>query len=401
MRIVLFATYYENKQMVAARRWRSLVFFLCKEGINFCVITPGKENKEYIGEYGETVCTFTSFFKKKNVTTNGREESNKRVIPTPFPYLDISFLKWMGVLKNKFLAKYCLKSDLIISTYGPSGGMLLGLVMAYKYNKPWVIDLRDSFQPDPIYNSKLLLKWNDFCEKKILKTASLSITVGRILSEYLYNKYHLHFEYIYNGWIDSDHISLELNPTNDEDYFLYAGAIYPHRLPALKVFLSSMQQTLNGKIKLRIRLLRDYSGYLTQWIHEHQFDSLVDILPPVDHETLSIEMSAARGMLVIEDLSPQDWQKGTVTGKLFSLLISGLPGIVIAHQDTEVSLLTSKAQGWFCADSVKNCQVAINNLLKVDKAILVDNRSVLSEYHFSHQAKKLMPLFKRIVDANP
>ena len=394
MKIILFATYYENSQMIAARRWRSLAYYLCNDGVELYVVTPGFETKQFIGEYGETIYTFKSSYRKKGGTGALNSKPQRKVISSPFPYLDISVISWIKAFKEPKVVTFCKQSDLIISTYGPSGSMLFGLFMAYKCNKPWVLDLRDSFQIDPFYNTKLLSRVNYFFEKKIIHSASLSITVGAVLTEYLSNKYKTNFNYIYNGWLDSDDITSKYLVTKDNDYFLYAGSIYPHQLCALKVLLGSLQQELKGNVKLRIRLIRDYSGCLSQWLQKHQFESLVDIYPPIDSETLNVEMTEAKGVLVIEDLSPKDWQKGTVTGKLFSLLISGLPGIVVSHQGTELFTLASKANGWFCAYDINSCRQAISDLLKEDKSILGDNKIILSEYHFSRQAKKLMGLFE-------
>ncbi len=397
MKIVLFATYYENKLMVAARRWRSLAYFLCNEGVELCVVTPGKENKEFVGEYGEKICTFKSLNRKANVANFSNTKRNKRIFPSPFPYLDISFLSWMGAFNNKNVQIFCAQSEVFVSTYGPSGAMLFGLGMAYRHKKPWILDLRDSFQIDSSIKSKLLIKLNHWVEKKIIEKASLCITVGEVLASYLSTRYQTDFKYIYNGWLDSDEIGSDRLVVTKINLFLYAGSIYSHQLPALKVFLDSLKEYKQHH-KLRIYLIRDYSGYLYQWLEEHEFELLVEIYAPVCSEKLAIEMASSKGVLVIEDLTPLDWQKGTVTGKLFSLLVSGVPGIVISHRETELFSLALKAEGWFCAYDAEGCQQAIYEILKIDKTTLVKNKKILSEYHFSYQAKKIKGLFETTIE---
>jgi hypothetical protein len=111
MKVTLFVTHYENKLLVAARRWRSLVSFLCKEGMHFCIVTPGLEDKEYIGEFGEFVCVF----KAQSGTGTGKSTSimgeSRRVIPSPFPYLDISFFLWLRATNDQRIINCCIKSE--------------------------------------------------------------------------------------------------------------------------------------------------------------------------------------------------------------------------------------------------------------------------------------------------
>ena len=127
MKVTLFVTHYENKLMVAARRWRSLVCFLCKEGMHFYVVTPGLEDKEYIGEFGETVFAFKVRYKGRRGKFVPNMGESRKVIASPFPYLDVSLFHWCSILNDKRVIDFCSKSDMLISTYGPAGPMLIGL----------------------------------------------------------------------------------------------------------------------------------------------------------------------------------------------------------------------------------------------------------------------------------
>jgi hypothetical protein len=393
MKVTLFVTHYENKLLVAARRWRSLVSFLCKEGMHFCVVTPGLEDKEYIGEFGELVCVF----KAQLGTGTGKSTSimgeSRRVIPSLFPYLDVSLLLWFKATNDQRVINHCIKSDMLISTYGPAGPMLFGLLTARKYNKPWVLDVRDSFQVGHSVNSKILSKFNGWVERKIVGRASLSITVGQRLARHLSEKYQYTFEYIYSGWTDTDPVCINQRPENKGHYFLYAGSIHQHQLPAFKIFLDSL--SIYENIKLRIRLIRDYSGNFLQWLRDYGLENIVDIYPPVSSDQLRDEMMNSVGVLIVEDLNPHDWQKGTVTGKLFPLLVSGLPGIVVSHQDVEVYTLAAKANGWFCADDLEGARKAIKKIITFDVKKNIDNKETLGEYHYSIQAKKFADLCQK------
>jgi hypothetical protein len=395
MVVTLFATHYEHKLMVAARRWRLLVCYLRLEGIDICVVTPGLDDNEYIGEYGETVVVFESKSVKKNAGAGGQGGQARKVIHSPFPYLDVSALHWWRAVRNRRVMFHCSKADILISTYGPAGAMLIGLWFSCKYKIPWILDLRDSFQLPASYSFKPLIKFNSYIEKVIIGKAALCLTVGKVLADYLSDKYQHEFEYIYNGWVDSDTALIE----KEEDVnpcFLYAGSIYEHRLGALKLFLDALSEEHN--ISLRIRLIKDYSGRLEEWLVENNFDGFVEVRPAIPANELESEMNLSVGVLVLEELEPNSWQKGTVTGKLFPLLVSGVPGVVIAHPDVELSKLASKAKGWFCGYDKKSTGQAILSVMGREKNDLDSNRDIFKEYHYSCQARKLLKLCKGAIN---
>jgi hypothetical protein len=394
MLITLFATHYENKLMVASRRWRSLVCFLRKEGVEIYIVTPGIENKEYVGEFGETILIFKAKTAKKNAPNNSKIKA-KKVIPSPFPYLDISIATWLRVLRDAKVTTACANSDVLISTYGPAGPMLAGLWQAKKHKKPWVLDLRDSFQTPVPFTSKALLKLNLTIEKFITRKAALRLTVGTVLADHLAVKYKQEFEPIYNGWLESDVVDIEVNQEIDR-FFLYAGSIYEHQLNALKIFLSGL--LIQNSYILRIRLVRDYSGRLDEWLVSNGFNDIVEVYPAMPVEELAVEMRSSVAVVVLEELEPNSWQKGTVTGKLFSLLVSGVPGIVISHPDVELYSLALMGNGWFCAEDKYSAEEAVKSVMKYDRNDLNNNLEIFKKYQFSFQAKKLIKLCEKALN---
>ncbi len=395
MVITLFATHYENKLMIASRRWRSLVCCLRKEGVDICVVTSGAEDQEYLGEYGEIVIVFKSLLAKKDYATGSKAGQARKVIHTPFPYFDVSALHWLGAVRNRRVAFHCSNSDILISTYGPAGAMLVGLWFSRKNNIPWVLDLRDSFQLPASFTLKPLLWLNKKIEKFIVSKAVLRLTVGEVLADYLSDKYRSKFEFIYNGWLETDAIACQ-QATEIRPFFIYAGSIYGHQLNSLKVFLEGM--LTQEEIVLRIRLIKDYSGRLNEWLAENNFENRVDIYGAIPSDELKKEMHLSTGVLVLEELKPNSWQKGTVTGKLFSLLVSGVPGVVISHPDVELYTLASKAKGWFCGYDKESARQAVLSVIECDRNELEKNQGTFKEYQFTNQSKKLLKLCRGAIN---
>jgi len=395
MVITLFATYYENQTMVAARRWRSLVRFLSKEGLQVFIITPGFENNEYIGDFGEKVFVF-KIARQKNVNNSKASKIKiRKTIPSPFPYLDISLITWLASIRDKRIYDCCSQSNILISTYGPSGAVLLGMWFSHKCKKPWVLDLRDSFQVPSSFDFNMLTKLNTFIEKRIVRKADLCITVGKVLAKFMRDKYQCDIKVIYNGWLDSDRLKL-LRSQQEKNFYIYAGSLYQHQLASLKVFLSGL--SAQKEHSLRIRLVRDYSGYLDEWLVENGFNDIVEIMPAIPNEELQLEIESSLAVLVLEELTPNEWQKGTVTGKLFPLLVSGIPGIVISHPSVELYTLAQQANGWFCAHDKASAVKAIELISVCNRDELSTNKDIFKEYQFSVQAKKLTQLFQEVIN---
>jgi len=395
MVITLFATYYENQTMVAARRWRSLIYFLSKEGVQIFIITSGVEKNEYIGDSGETVIVFKVPQRQKASNSKVGGIKIRRAIPSPFPYLDISLIAWLACTRDKRIHYCCSQSDILISTYGPSGAMLLGLWFSRKYKKPWVLDLRDSFQVPSSFDFNILTKLNTLIERRIVRKSDLCITVGKVLAKFMRNKYQCDIEVIYNGWLDSDRLRL-LGSQQEKNFYIYAGSLYKHQLASLKFFLSGLLE--QKEHTLRIRLVRDYSGHLDRWLVENGFNDIVEIMPAIPNEELQLEIESSLAVLVLEELTPNEWQKGTVTGKLLPLLVSGIPGIVICHPSVELYTLAQQAKGWFCAHDKASAVKAIELISVCNRDELGINKDIFKEYQFSVQAKKLTQLFQEVIN---
>jgi len=260
---------------------------------------------------------------------------------------------------------------------------------------PWGLDLRDSFQLPASFTFKPLLILNKVIEKLIVGKAVLRLTVGEVLADYLSDKYRSKFEFIYNGWLETDSAPYQ-QISEIKPFFLYAGAIYKHRLNALKLFLDALLTQEN--IIFRIRLIKDYSGRLNEWLVENRFDNRVEICAAIPNNELKREMELSTGVLVLEELEPNSWQKGTVTGKLFSLLVSGVPGIVISHPDVELYTIASKAKGWFCGYDKESVTQAVLSVIECDKSEIEKNQVIFKEYQFINQSKKLLKLCRRAID---
>lgn len=416
MKLLLVTAYYPpNNLYVASKRWSRLVKHLQELGVSCTVLTPGNTKKiiEKEGMAGENIVALP--LKKQQLPAYPSLVKEKIGPPNVIKglwhfkptLLDRTLPSWLKTVRSEpYLLDLAQHSDFVISSYNPVGAFVAGWWLAKQVDKPWVADLRDSFdssfehyqahltqfktmmQLSPSLTA-LAVKVNGFAEKWLLEQASLRITIGESLAEYMSRKYNTSFAAVYNGWDDGDLLSKDLSIASPK-YILYAGSIHLHQIPAFRILTEALKK--EPIFRLRLRLLPNVPlKVIYDTINSSGVSHLVDVLPAVDQSIVTQELSQAVGALVLEDvLLPPQWSKGTVTGKLFGLLISGKPGLVIAHDEIEASKLAKRVDGWYVLNTVEQCCIALHELSKGKST----DTSMLQQYSVLEQAKKLQRLLK-------
>lgn len=405
IKLTIISNQYPPDIRVSARRWGNLVSSLCHMGADCTVIAAGDGKfDEYIGNHGERVIRLPI---SNRSTQNPRMRNNKnfplkRSLKTIFSLiippllLDLSIKKW--ILQPRLRAMLTIiayESDCIISSYGPLGPFLLGWRLARKTQKPWIADIRDSFESRDGKTSRPAKSLSRNLEARLLRKAMLRVTVGKTLADHLTATYGIKFTAIYNGWTDADIISGRNKNKFVEPYLYYAGSLYEHQMPALAIVLKSIQK--NSKIKLTIRLLNDQTnGALTKLINSGSNHEIIELLPPVDPKTVNEELANSVGALVLEAIDDNDiLRKGTITGKLIGLLASGIPGIAVSSKTGEIRELVNKVPGWYGVDDVEGCREALGKLMNHCSEDL--NLQALMEYKMSKQADLFLQLVREAI----
>jgi glycosyltransferase involved in cell wall biosynthesis len=195
-----------------------------------------------------------------------------------------------------------------------------------------------------------------------------------------------------NGWTDRDLTGKVPTHEGSERYLYYAGSIYRHRIAALALVLEAM--ATHPDIRLRIRLLADFSGgSLTELIDQCPISNRIEILPPVDEATVHSELAGSSGVLVLEEISgSKALSNGTITGKLFGLLASGVPGIAVSSKSGEIRSIIDSIPGWHGADSVEEMSAALSEVL--DNREIVASSEDLKCFHMAAQARILIRLIE-------
>ncbi len=405
-KLLILAQSYPPDIKVSARRWGNLVAAMQEQGINCTVISVADfKSVEYTGDSGERVIRLGMLTIEAEKTKAGAAKKSSlynKIINwiyheiQPSLFRNPSYRFWIK-LKDSFpeLINIAASSDFIISSYGPIGPLFLGYWLSKKTRKPWVADIRDSFESketDKISIKERLI--NRTIEKYLLHHSNLNITIGVTLAKYLSNKYNTDFHSIYNGWVDTDQIQKADKAEEGKPFLYYAGSIYKHRLPALSIVIKAIKDYPD--INLKIRLVNDnFRVEINSLLNRFGNSDQIELLPPVPPGIVKAELAQSLCAIVIEDISNTDiLRDGTVTGKLLSLLASGIPGIAVSSSNSEIRYFVDKIDGWHGVDSVGNFQKALSKIILQDKVVDVDN--FLINYHMKKQAEKLVYLLYQI-----
>ena len=407
MKILILVQWYPPDIKVPARRWGNLVAGIQKQGIECTVISAGDGFfTSYTGKSGEQVIrlSISNKKKKKKVVPVSRCKKNvrqkivnllkKKIIPPGFRNRSVN--EWFDQLDNyPEIIEIAHKHDFIISSYGPMGPFLLGRWLARKSGRPWIADIRDSFESKEINNVSAYNRISSrLIERYILCQASIRVTIGSSLAKYLTKKYGVEFHTIYNGWTETDRLQKRIMPINGKKYLFYAGSIYAHQIPALQIVLDSLKKYPD--IYLKIRLLSDNSnGAFSSFIDQEGFSEKVEVLPKTSPETVNAELAESIGALVIEEIGTgKSFSNATVTGKLLGLLVSGAPGISVSLEGGEIRKILNETEGWYGVNTVSQFCNALELLMNNFQGRIIKNNIFLSRYNMDEQSKILVELLR-------
>lgn len=403
MKALIIVCRYPPDLRVSARRWGNLVQYLRKLGVDCTVASPGIDPPgDAAGPAGEKLLHLPIPAGGRDARAPSDSGSARRSASWPGrwylrivpPVLrDVRAVRWLSMLKgNPRLLRAAREADCIIASYGPIGPVLLGWRLGKMADKPFILDVRDSFEARDGAASGLAKKISRKLESHLLCQAAARITVGNQLAQYLSKAYGSHFEVVMNGWTDRDVTGRAPAGEAPEPYLFYAGSIYRHQIAALALVLEALAN--HPDIRLRIRLLADVSeGGLEKLIAQRPISNRIDLLPPVEEETVLGELARSSGVLVLEDISGSNaLSNGTVTGKLLGLLASGVPGIAVCSKTSEMRSIVDPIAGWHGVDSVEEMRDALSKVL--DNREIVTSSEELKRFHMSAQARILFRLIE-------
>ncbi|MCE5286202.1 MAG: glycosyltransferase [Pelosinus sp.] len=313
------------------------------------------------------------------------------------------FIWYKDVWENyKKIQQVLPKIDLVVATFDPASALWLGRKFAKLYDVPWIADYRDLAALHPLNRSNFAKFVDVQIEKRLLSSVSRLVTVSESLAGMLSSAYQKKCDVIYNGWDsrewpqDSKYLPTAQIPKSV--YIYYAGRFYDHQMESVKILLLALKQV--GKVKLVIRSLGPVflENKITELIDVLDVHSLVVMLPSCDPQTVYYEAQHSMANVIVEDLATDDeWSKGTLTGKLFTLLPLQSPLICIARPDSDMKIILERTNKGSLVSSVEELVRCLEQILSATGFKPVE--TAINEFSRRAQAEKMAAVFDEVMES--
>lgn len=409
MKKVLIISYnFPPVNNVASRRFSEMIPFFNSLGWESYVLTTNSEGDLVTSLYEENIFRIGQHpqgltMKQGEPVLNGFFSQTRRRLGFSFKSFDSSYSSWYKpVISNNIVEDLKeINFDILIATYGPPAGLLVGSKLASILNIPWIADFRDlgALRKDDYMKSNFLATYFDKkYEKKVVKSASLITTVSKTLANELEKEYRKRTAVIYNGWIENYPIANNKDTFREENkpYIFYAGRFYHHSIAAIFLLLDSIK---DEDLELVIRSLGPYDleQEIINYARSKGVLSKLRILPPVEASIISKERESSILNLVIEDLNTTyESNKGVLTGKLMQLLTCKPPVLAIARKDSEIGDVLFRSKRGILATTAEEIKVFIRNVQAENTSYPIDLEAI-DVYSKKFQASNLVKLMNNII----
>ncbi len=267
--------------------------------------------------------------------------------------------------------------DVIFSTSPPETNHLVGLWLKRLSGKPWIVDFRDPWTDNVIKQDKPRARFNSErrSERRVLRNADAVVHVGSRFAGMSQQSFpeipaakHV---VITNGYDESDYNGFDAEAiyrTNQTPHLnlLNVGTVYPNS--GFDQFILALEKVISrpeyaGKIRLTIvgSLLKDQQSRLAA----EPLKSHVELKGFLPHAEALRYMMAADAILLMPSGGDARTRDKIIPGKLFELLRSGRPLLMIGWDGESADLVTQSGSGLFVpAESVEKIEQALLELYR-------------------------------------
>jgi hypothetical protein len=336
----------------------------------------------------------------EQIKSNFPNEASTQVINNFFRLL-LTFIafpdterKWKKYAINS--AREILKSqrfDLILSSSPFPTSHVVASKLSCDFGVLWVADFRDTWTGNPVYPfGKIRKKFEQIYESKIMKRASLFLTVSDEYSKTLSNLHNKEIEVIPNGFVDYQDFEF-INFNFDKFTIIYTGNIYfPQQNPYLlfQALNRLFEKNQVERNKIEIRFYGRFESKISELVREFGLEDVVLQCGRVDRlESIRLQRSADALLFL-------GWNEENAAGlshlKFYEYLSAGVPILHIGPKSTIYSNIISKTGLGVTLNSVESIMNEINLVLSAKESNLLLSRDInpsIEEYSYNHYGKIL------------
>jgi hypothetical protein len=249
----------------------------------------------------------------------------------------------------------------IYSSQPPIYAHVAGYFLSRLTHLPWVADYRDPYtsrpgwQPGPRWYARHLLR----LDSKMVRQATSVVSVGRMLTEDMIRRFPgqtpSKFVTIRNGYDPSD-LAVTPQPSQGAITIVHAGTLWPidiGRDPTAFLRAVSRLAGTDGIIpqpgKLTVTFIGANNNTIQSSATRLGLDGVVRVEARVDHKTCVARLLGSDLILVMNGSSRNEYSDRILTGKLFEVLGTGRPALVLTPDTSEAAALCRHIGGCWVA----------------------------------------------------
>ncbi|MBE3040848.1 MAG: hypothetical protein IMZ62_18785 [Chloroflexi bacterium] len=248
----------------------------------------------------------------------------------------------------------------IYSSQPPIYAHVAGYFLSRLTHLPWVADYRDPYtsrpdwQPGPRWYARHLLR----LDSKMVRQATRVVSVGTMLTEDMIRRFPEQppgkFVTIRNGY-DPPDLAVTPQPSRGTITIVHAGAVRPiDRDPSAFLRAVARLAGTDGIIpqlgKISVTFIGAHNIAVQSTATRLGLDGLVHFEPRVDHKTCVARLLGSDLILVLNGSSRNKYSDRILTGKLYEVLGTGRPALVLTPDTSEAAALCRHVGGcWLAA----------------------------------------------------
>ena len=270
--------------------------------------------------------------------------------------------RWITPSIN-YLEKYLKKNtiDAIFTDGPPHTNTVIGMKIAQKFNIPWIADFQDPWTQVDYYSKMYIGKRADkkhkALEQEVFQTAK-KITIAspswKLDLESIGAK---NVDVIYYGYDESDFKNYT-SKTPEKFTIFHGGLLGEDRNPDLlfKAIYQILESNPSFQDKIEIRLAGEIDHSVKQTITKYILNRITNYLGMISRENVISEY--ANSSLLILPINKAINAKGRIPGKLFEILRSNKPVLVLGPENGDVKKIVEQKE--------KGISIEYNNFLEIE-----------------------------------
>lgn len=299
-----------------------------------------------------------------------------------------------------FLSNYHKEKpvDAVISSGPPHSMHLIALGLKQKFPElTWLADFRDPWTNIDFYKDLMLTSLADqrhkSLEKKVLNTCDAVISVGKTMSEELFElsdqTQKKKFFTITNGY-DEEDLKHPHTAEKDKKFSIaHIGTLVKTRNP--EILWQALQEltTENSEFKkdLEIKLVGKVDVFVMESLEKYQLQNFVRKINYLPHSDVIAEQQKSHVNLLLINNTPN--AKGILTGKFFEYLSAGAPILAIGPINGDAAHILKETTSGYISDFNDKIGLKENIMKLYHKNYPVPDQTAINAYSRKNLTQKL------------